>query len=133
MSNYPQNITHSGLTIYDYINPSDSALYIPTYELQRILKDTMIGLSLGGYPLRTRSKVVKAAVCKALGYPVPMSFKKTQPRFPGQNFDVYTQKSMNVQIWNEEIDAARRYVFLRPDEADVIKAVKIITGEELVQ
>lgn len=133
MSNYPRNITHSGLTIYDYISPSDLALYIPTYELQCILKDTMIGLSLGGYPLRTRSKVVKAAVCKALGYPVPMSFKKTQPRFPGQNFDVYTQKSMNVQIWNEEIDAARRYVFLRPDEADVIKAVKIITGEELVQ
>ena len=92
----------------------------------------MIGLSLYGYALRTRSKVVKSEICKALGYPIPSSFAKTQPRFPGQNFDVYTQKSMNVQIWNEEVDASRRYVFFQVNENDIITAVRIITGEELV-
>lgn len=133
MKKYPHNIAHSGLTIYDYINPADTDLYIPTYHLQTILEDTIIGLSLNGYALRTRSKVVKTKICNALGYPIPASFKKTQPRFPGQNFDVYTQKSLNVQIWNEEVDAARRYVFLRVDENDIISAVRVITGNELVQ
>lgn len=133
MKNYPHNIAHSGLTIYDYISPADTDLYIPTYHLQAILEDAVIGLSLNGYALRTRSKVVKTKICNALGYPIPASFKKTQPRFPGQNFDVYTQKSLNVQIWNEEVDAARRYVFLRVDENDIISAVRVITGNELVQ
>ncbi len=133
MKNYPQIIANSCLSIYDYINPADPDLYIPTECLQIILEDAMIGLSLDGYALRTRSKVVKSEICKALGYPVPTSFRKTQPRFPGQNFDVYTQKSLNVQIWNEEVDAARRYVFLRADEDDVITAVKVITGDELAQ
>lgn len=72
-------------------------------------------------------------ICEAIGYPVPRSFKKTQPRFPGQNFDVYTQKSLNVQIWNEEVDASRRYVFLCIDESDTVTAVRVITGEELVK
>lgn len=40
---------------------------------------------------------------------------------------------MNVQIWNEEVDGNRRYVFLRVSEDDVINAVKVICGEELVQ
>lgn len=133
MKNYPQIIADSGLTIYDYIYPADPKLYIPTKCLQGILEDAIIGLSLKGYALRTRSKIVKSEICSALGYPVPTSFKKTQPRFPGQNFDVYTQKSLNVQIWNEEVDATRRYVFLRIDENDIITAVKIITGDELAQ
>ena len=104
MINYPINIRNSGLSIYDPISPDDCDLYIPLYALERILSDAMIGLSLAGLPLRTRSKVVKTEICKALGYPIPRSFAKTQPRFPGQNFDTYTQKSLNVQIWNEEID-----------------------------
>lgn len=133
MKNYPQVISNSKLTIYDYINPADPNLYIPTEYLEMILKDAMIGLSLNGYALRTRSKIVKSEICNALGYPVPTSFRKTQPRFPGQNFDVYTQKRLNVQIWNEEVDATRRYVFLRVDKNDVITAVKIITGDELAQ
>ena len=133
MTNYPNNIARSGLTIYDYVNPGNPYLFIPTEDLEMLLEDALIGLSLNGYALRTRSKVVKSAICEALGYPIPSSFKKTQPRFPGQNFDVYTQKSLNVQIWNEEVDAARRYVFLRVDEDDVITAVRIITREELAQ
>jgi len=72
-------------------------------------------------------------ICQALGYPIPRSFTKTQPRFPGQNFDVYTQKSMNVQIWNEEVAADRRYVFLSVDSDDFITSVRVITGDTLAQ
>lgn len=133
MPNYPSNISQSGLSIYDFINPTDQDLFIPINDLQEILADHMIGLSLAGLPLRTRSKVVKQEICNALGYPIPKSFTKTQPRFPGQNFDVYTQKSMNVQIWNEEVDGNRRYVFFQVDEDDTITAVKVITGDILVQ
>ena len=74
MINYKANICHSGLSIYDRINPSDTNLYIPTEELEIILSDALINLSLSGLKLRTRSKVVKSEVCKALGYPVPSSF-----------------------------------------------------------
>lgn len=77
--------------------------------------------------------MVKKEICRALGYPVPPSFKKTQPRFWGQNFDVYTQKSLNVQIWNEDVDPLRRYVFLRVNEDDIITSVRVITGDILVQ
>ena len=131
MINYPYNIQRSGLSIYDPIDSTNHELYIPTDALQKILENAMIGFSLNGYPLRTRSKIVKEAVCRALGYPIPTSFKKTQPRFPGQNFDVYTQKSLNVQIWNEEVDSERRYVFFHVDSLDQIVDVKIISGDEL--
>lgn len=133
MKNYKNNIVSSGLSIYDVIDSSNADLFIPTECLQDMLSQKMIGLSLSGYALRTRSKVVKIEICKALGYPTPASFKKTQPRFPGQNFDVYTQKSLNVQIWNEEVDPSRRYVFFRTDEYDTIVAVKVILGDELVK
>lgn len=133
MINYPENIRRSNLSIYDKISPDETNLYIPLYALEHILSRAMVGLSLAGLPLRTRSKVVKSEVCKALGYPIPSSFAKTQPRFLGQNFDVYTQKSLNVQIWNEEIDFSRRYVFFEIDEYDIITSVKVITGETLVQ
>ena len=133
MINYAQNISNTNLTIYDSIHPDNSKLFIPTYALETILSSKLIGLCLGGLPLRTRSKVVKTKICEALGYPVPQSFIKTKPRFPGQNFDVYTQKSLNVQIWNEEVDLSRRYVFLKVDEDDIISCVRVISGERLVQ
>jgi hypothetical protein len=80
-------------------------------------------------PLRTRSKVLKSKVCSVLGYPIPASFKKTQPRFPGQNFDTYVQKANNLQIWNEEVSSSRRYVLIRVDEKDVVTKVRVVTGE----
>ena len=122
------NITKSGLSIYDKVPPS---LFISNQQLEKLLSSDLIGLSLEGLPLRSRAKVVKVAVCKAIGYPVPKSFKKTHPRFLGQNFDVYTQQSMNVQIWNEDIDASRRYVFLQANEKAVISAVRVVSGDEL--
>lgn len=133
MIDYPSNIHRSHLSIYDKIGLDDYDLFIPLYDLEHLLSEHLVGLSLAGLPLRTRSKVVKEEICKALGYPIPASFKKTQPRFPGQNFDVYTQKRLNVQIWNEEVDFSRRYVFLRVNEDDLVTCVRVITGEELVQ
>lgn len=133
MIDYPKIISEHGLSIYDSIELDDKYLYIPSGELERILSNRLVGFSLSGLPLRTRSKIVKQEICKALGYPVPNSFKKTQPRFLGQNFDVYVQKSLNVQIWNEAIDTERRYVFLQVNDADVVTCVRVITGEELVK
>ena len=134
MINYPINIRNSGLSIYDPISPDDCDLYIPLYALERILSDAMIGLSLAGLPLRTRSKVVKTEICKALGYPIPRSFAKTQPRFSPDRILIHIlQKSLNVQIWNEEIDFSRRYVFFEVNDNDQISAVRVITGETLVQ
>lgn len=124
-------IRQSGLSIYDPVQVGDSELWIPTPELQTLLDEGMRNISLAGLPLRTRSKVVKESVCRVLGYPVPPSFKKTQPRFPGQMLDAYTQKSNNLQVWNEELSAIRRYVLIRVSENDVITRVKVVTGEAL--
>lgn len=100
-------------------------------QLESILQKELIGLSLSGLPLRTRSKVVKENVCIALGYPIPKSFKKSKPRFPCQNLDIFTQKSNNIQIWNEEIDLDRRYAIIRINSDDIITNIKVITGEIL--
>lgn len=131
--NYVKSIADSGLTIYDPIEIGDPELWVPTPELEAILDEKLRGISLAGLALRTRSKVVKESVCRALGYPVPSSFKKTQPRFVGQMFDTYAQKSNNLQVWNEELSPSRRYVILRVDEADKIARVKVVNGEELAQ
>lgn len=134
MVNYDKNaIKRSGLTIYDHIPAERPDLYIASKKLEEILQENLIGTSLSGLALRTRSKVVKTDVCKAIGYPVPQSFKRTQPRFPGQNFDVYIQKSNNLQIWNEELDASRRYVIVRVDEDNRIEDVRVISGAELAK
>lgn len=131
MREYIHSIRASGLTIYDAIEIGDPALWIPAPELETLLNDALAGTSLAGLPLRTRSKVAKQHVCRALGYPVPATFKKTQPRFPGQFFDTYVQKSNNLQVWNEELAPTRRYVIIRVDGEDTISRVKVVTGEEL--
>lgn len=130
---YVEAIRRSGLTIYDSIEIGDPELWIPTLKLEELLNAKITGTSLGGLPLRTRSKVVKERICQALGYPVPSSFKKTQPRFPGQLFDTYIQKSNNLQIWNEGVTPLRRYVIIRLGEDDIITKVKVVTGNVLAQ
>lgn len=124
-------IRASGLSIYDPVAVDDPLLWIPLPELQTLLNAGLRGLSLAGLPLRTRSKIVKSHICEALGYPAPASFRKTQPRFPGQMFDTYIQKSNNLQIWNEELSASRRYAIIRVSEADTITQVKVTTGRAL--
>lgn len=131
LKRYAKAIRQSGLTIYDEVEVGDLDLWIPAPELETILKQSLMGLSLAGLPLRTRSKFVKSVVCRALGYPVPRSFRKCQPSFPGQLFDTYVQKSKNVQIWNEEISAERRYVIIRVSSNDIITGIKVVTGEVL--
>jgi len=88
-----KNITDASLTIYDLIAVGDNKLWLTSPELTSLLSHALIGKSLHGMPIRTRSKVAKTWVCEALGYPTPSSFKKCQPRFTGQAFDTYVQKS----------------------------------------
>ena len=130
-SDYVRAISASGYSIYDSIEIGDPQLWIPTPDLEGLLDETLSGADLAGLANRTRSKRVKELICKALGYPVPSSFRKTQPRFPGQQFDAYTQKSNNLQIWNEGLSPTRRYVLIRPDESGNIVRVKVVTGEDL--
>ncbi|WP_338506112.1 hypothetical protein [Pseudomonas poae] len=128
---YKSSITSSGKDIYDSIEVGDAEYWIPTIQLETLLNEGLRGLSLEGLALRTRSKVVKVEVCKALGYPVPGSFRKTQPRFIGQQLDIYTQKSLNLQIWNEELSPTRRYAVIHITENDVVDRVKVMNGQEL--
>lgn len=128
---YVEAIRKSGLSIYDPIKIGDPKLWIPTTELEALLNDELSGISLSGLPLRTRSKIVKEHVCRALGYPVPSSFRRTQPRFPGQLFDTYVQKSNNLQVWNEELAPTRRYAIIRVSAKDVIVKVKVVMGDRL--
>ncbi len=128
---YVEAIRQSGLSIYDPVKMGDPERWIPTPELEQLLNAAMAGISLVGLPLRTRSKVVKEHICLALGYPVPASFRRTQPSFPGQLFDTYVQKSNNLQVWNEKLASMRRYVIIRVGEDDVITRVKVILGNRL--
>ena len=128
---FVEAIRHGKLSIYDPIDIGDPELWIPTPELELLLDEGLRGISLRGMPLRTRSKTVKQHVCRCLGYPVPSSFTKVQPRFPGQSFDTYAQKSNNLQIWNEGIVPSRRYVIVRIGDDETILKTKVVTGHTL--
>lgn len=128
---YEQAIKASGLSIY-HSQDDYPELFIPNEELETMLGTKIIGQRLK-YPLRTRSKVLKTLVCEAIGYPVPASFKKTQPRFPGQNFDTYVQKANNLQIWNEDVSPSRRYVLVRLDASDYVIKIRVVSGEVLAE
>ncbi len=130
---YVHNIRKSGFTIYEPVEIGDPNLRIPASALETLLNAALRGLNLSGLPLRTRSKVVKTAICKGLGYPVPTTFTKTRPRFPGQLFDTYTQKSNNLQVWNDELFPTRRYVIIRISDDDLVQRVKVVTGDTLSQ
>lgn len=119
----------AGIGIYD--NLPNENFFLSDDELQAALSAHLTGISLAGLPLRTRSKVLKTAVCESLMMRPPSSFKRCQPRFPNQNFDTYIQKSSNLQIWNEEISPARRYVIIHLTQDNIISAIKVIRGSEL--
>lgn len=125
-----RGLRDSGLTIYDAIPKHLKSLKIPDKQLERILSSALKGLDVN-LPPRSRSKVVKSKICEALGYPVPKCFEKTQPRFPGQNFDTYVQKSNNLQIWNEEISPTRRYVLIFVSEQNLITHARVLNGEAI--
>jgi hypothetical protein len=128
---YKNAIQASGFNVYAPIEVGDANFWIPTPHLETLINQALTGLDLDGLALRTRSKVVKTAICEALGYPVPKSFKKTQPRFLGQQLDTYTQKSNNLQIWNEELSPTRRYAIIQISSQDIVLKVKVVNGQEL--
>lgn len=127
--NIINRIKESKNTIYNV----NHDLLINEQDLEKILVHKLVGQCFDGLALRTRSKVIKSLVCDALGYPIPKSFKKTQPRFLAQNFDVYIQKSNNLQIWNEIITMDRRYVIVKLDQNDTVIKVIVLTGESLAK
>jgi len=124
-------IENSGFTIYVDLTEFPD-LHYDIEILEARLNQGLSGLVLTG-PIKTRAKNAKQAVAKLLGYPIPKSFMKTRPRFPGQKLDVHVQKSNNLQLWNEEADALRRYVLIRVDEADMVIKVRVLTGEAIAQ
>lgn len=127
---YLENIRSSGKTIYDNITIGDPDFWIPDEHLEYLLNEGLRGRNVE-FPIRTRSKLIKEWICEALGYPVERSFKKCQPRFIGQNLDVYGQQSKNVQIWNEDISPQRRYAIVGIDQDHIIHKVKVVNGTEL--
>lgn len=128
---YKNAIQSSGLDIYHPIEIGDANLWIPTPHLEKLLNQALTDLDLGKLALRTRSKIIKIAICEALGYPIPKSFKKTQPRFLGQQLDTYAQKSNNLQIWNEQLSSTRRYAIIQISSQNVVLRVKVVNGQEL--
>jgi hypothetical protein len=124
-----QLISESGLSIYDLLDPA-SPIHFDILVLEEHLREQLVGRGLN-YPLRTRAKYSKSYVAEAMGYPIPKTFAKTRPRFLGQNLDVYVQKANNLQIWNEEVDALRRYAIIRVDNASLVSDVRVVTGEAL--
>lgn len=124
-------IEASGFNIYSPIEVGDANFWIPTLQLEALLREGLIGLDLAGLPNKSRSKVVKQAVCSALGYPVPDSFKKSKPSFLGQQLDTYSLKARNLQIYNEELSPTRRYALIKLSEQAIITEVRVVNGQEL--
>lgn len=125
------NIIKSQKTIYDKLTPEDKGLWLSDNELEYLLRSALIGNSYEGQANRTRSKSINQDICRAMGYPVPKSFKKTHPRFLCQNFDKYAQQSTNLQIWNEEITPTRRYCLIILNEQSMVINVVILSGSTL--
>jgi hypothetical protein len=124
-------ISASGFDVYEPLKKHPKLVYALD-ELEARLREDLIGQRFPG-PIRTRSKLAKTAVCKALGYPSPKAFRRVQPRFPGQDLDVHVQLSNNVQIWNQRITPTRRHVLIRVDDDAIVRAVRVIEGVELAQ
>jgi hypothetical protein len=124
-------IKASGFDIYSPIEVGDANLWIPKLQLEALLRKGLIGHDLAGLPNKSRSKVVKQAVCSALGYPVPDSFKKSKPSFLGQQLDTYSLKASNLQIYNEELSPTRRYALIKISEQAIITEVRVVNGQEL--
>lgn len=126
-----QSISRARPSIYDPPASELTGLYYTPQELELLLSKELVGLAdLDRLPVRTRSKVAKQLVCRALGYDAPATFLKVAPRLRHPNIDVYCQQSNNLQVWNQEVDAARRYVILILRDG-IIGAVRVIAGASL--
>lgn len=130
--NRAESIRRHGLDIYDMVEPTEPALLFPDEELEVYLDHVLVGQVLPG-PIRTRSKLAKQLVAEALGYGRPSSFRRTKPRFPGQDLDVHVQQDDNLQIWNQEVSPERRYVLIRPDANDIVRRVRVVRGQQVAE
>jgi len=115
------------MTIYD-ISPT----WLNDNQLEKILAIGLYGFQSQSIKPRTRSKEYKEIICSILNCDIPKSFKKTKPKFPIHNFDLYIQSSNNLQIWNDEIDLNRRYVIIKVDENGKYLTLKVINGNQLI-
>lgn len=120
-----------GFDIYEPLAAYPEAVYTRA-ELQAILSHELVGRSYEP-PIKARAKLAKQDVAAALGYPVPSSLKRTKPRLPGQDLDVYVQQSDNLQIWNDEVSPTRRYAVLRVDGESRVTSVRVVEGTELAR
>ncbi|MEU6861184.1 hypothetical protein AB0B28_20190 [Glycomyces sp. NPDC046736] len=126
-------IFRHGIDLYNEPATADSGYFYTPDELEMLLKAELVGRSdLAGLPVKTRGNVAKTLVCAALGYDAPKSFKRVSPRLPHPAIDVYAQQSNNLQIWNQEVDAERRYVILILSEREIID-VRVVAGADLAQ
>lgn len=115
--------------IYEPLPEHPEVVYT-TGGLEALLREELVGQVFDA-PIRTRAKLAKQAVAAALGYPVPVRLRKTRPRFPGQDLDVYVQQSNNLQVWNDAVSPTRRYAVLGLDPANQVVAVRVAEGAEL--
>lgn len=122
-------IVELGFDIYEPLTKHPEVVYTRE-ELEELLRHELDGSVFAG-PIRTRSKLAKAAVCRALGYSAPGAFRRVKPRFPGQDLDVYVQQHNNLQVWNEELSPTRRFIVVRVDEVGNVVAVRVAEGSQL--
>lgn len=126
-------IEANSVNIYEDPANADSGFFYTPDELESLLKTELVGRSdLSGLAVKSRAVIAKRIVCEALGYVAPSSFKRVSPRLPHPAIDVYAQQSNNLQIWNEEIDAERRYVILILDDHEILD-VRVVAGADLTQ
>lgn len=122
-------IAEHGFDIYRSLTDHPKLVYARP-ELEALLSHELIGRVFEG-PNKARGKAVKQAVAAALGYPVPASLRRIKPRFPGQDLEVHTQQSRNLQIYNEEVSPTRRYVVVGLNSRSEVTAVRVIEGAGL--
>ena len=124
-----ERIAALGFNIYEPLTEHPEVVYTSA-ALEALLKHELVG-QVFDKPIRTRAKLAKQAVAVALGYPVPATLRKTKPRFPGQDLDVYVQQSTNLQIWNDEVNPTRRYAVLGLDGSNRVTSVRVVEGAQL--
>jgi len=119
------------ISLYDPPAQLSDPYFFTPLEMVALLRNELIGnTSLADLPIRTRSKAAKKLVCKALGYTPQASFRRTHPRLPHPNADVYAQQTNNLQVWNSEVDSGRRYIILILRDGE-IRDVHVIPGTDL--
>jgi hypothetical protein len=101
-------------------------------QLKTVIEARFQGsLELRGLPIKTRAKRARMMTCEALGYTIPKSFPRTQPRFDIERFDIMVQRSNNYQLWNDDIRLGQRYVFVILDKEERVASVRVVTGLDI--